>query len=120
MRQRAGRSPSAAGGCGQVVRPDVFLFILRRGDTAVNASLRFSIHRIAPDDVGLMHGLLRTFGEAFDEVETYGGNRPDAAYLRRLLGSDCFIALAALKDGEAAVGTHNQGMQVASRLPLVV
>ena len=70
----------------------------------MNASLRFSIHRIAPDEVGLMHGLLRTFGEAFDEVETYGGNRPDAAYLRRLLGSDCFIALAALKDGEVVGG----------------
>lgn len=64
----------------------------------------FSVHQIAPDDVALMEALLATFGEAFDEVETYGGNRPSVGYLRRLLGSDYFIALAALKGGAVAGG----------------
>lgn len=50
-----------------------------------------------------MEALLTTFGEAFDEVETYSGARPGADYLMRLLGRDSFIALAALKDG-AVVG----------------
>jgi aminoglycoside 3-N-acetyltransferase I len=50
-----------------------------------------------------MNALLATFGEAFGEVDTYSGNRPDAAYLGQLLGSNYFIALAALKGG-AIVG----------------
>ncbi len=66
-------------------------------------SARYRIHQLFPDEVELMKALLATFGEAFDEVETYSGNPPGAAYLHRLLGSECFIALAALKDG-AVVG----------------
>lgn len=64
----------------------------------------FSIHRLTSSDVALLEGILTTFGEAFDEVETYSGARPSAAYLERLLGSDSFIALAALKDGEVVGG----------------
>jgi aminoglycoside 3-N-acetyltransferase I len=63
----------------------------------------FSIQQIAPGDVALMEALLATFGEAFDDVETYTRKRPGAAYLRRLLASDYFIALAALK-GDDVVG----------------
>lgn len=50
-----------------------------------------------------MDGLLTMFGEAFDEVETFGVARPDRAYLERLLGGDYFIAIAAL-DGHQVVG----------------
>jgi aminoglycoside 3-N-acetyltransferase I len=64
----------------------------------------FSIHRLAPDDVAMMEALSTTFGEAFHEVGTYGGARPSAAYLKRLLGSDDFIALAALKGGDVVGG----------------
>ncbi|XDY96600.1 AAC(3)-I family aminoglycoside N-acetyltransferase [Pseudomonas benzenivorans] len=46
-----------------------------------------------------MEALLRTFGEAFNDVDTYTANRPSEDYLRRLLGGDSFIALAALKGG---------------------
>jgi len=48
--------------------------------------------------------MLTTFGEAFDDVGTYSRARPSAAYLKRLLGSDYFIALAALKSGEVVGG----------------
>lgn len=65
---------------------------------------RFSIRSLAPGDVAPMEAMLTTFGEAFGEVETHSGARPSAAYLRRLLGSDCFIALAALKGGEVVGG----------------
>ncbi|MBD1842695.1 AAC(3)-I family aminoglycoside N-acetyltransferase [Cyanobacteria bacterium FACHB-63] len=51
-----------------------------------------------------MEALLLTFGEAFDDVETYSGNRPSAAYLERLLSSDSFIAIAALQDSEVVGG----------------
>ncbi|NZA27018.1 AAC(3)-I family aminoglycoside N-acetyltransferase [Luteimonas sp. SJ-92] len=61
------------------------------------------VHRIAPDAPATMDALLTMFGVAFDEVETYGARRPSPGYMRRLLGSDGFIALAATKDG-AVVG----------------
>jgi len=70
----------------------------------MSASTPFSIQQLAPDDILLMEALLTTFGEAFDEVETYSGARPSVAYLERLLGSDSFIALAALKSGEVVGG----------------
>ena len=62
------------------------------------------IHQLTPADVALMEAMLATFGEAFDEVATYGGNRPGAAYLQGLLGGDYFIALAALKGVEVVGG----------------
>jgi aminoglycoside 3-N-acetyltransferase I len=64
----------------------------------------FNIRPLVPGDVELMEAMLTTFGEAFDEVETYGRTRPGSAYLERLLGSDYFIALAALKSGKVVGG----------------
>jgi aminoglycoside 3-N-acetyltransferase I len=63
-----------------------------------------NIHQIQPDEIALMEAMLTTFGEVFDEVETYSGKRPGAAYLRRLLDRDYFIAIAALQDGEVVGG----------------
>lgn len=51
-----------------------------------------------------MEAMLATFGEAFDEIETYGGAKPSAAYLGRLLGSETFVAIAALKSGRVVGG----------------
>jgi len=62
------------------------------------------IHHLTPDDIPLMEALSATFGAAFDDVDTYTGNRPGADYLRRLLGGDSFIALAALKNGTVVGG----------------
>jgi len=67
-------------------------------------SVPFTIRLLAPDDIALMEAMLTAFGDAFNEVETYGGARPSAAYLRRLLASDYFIALAALKGAEVVGG----------------
>jgi aminoglycoside 3-N-acetyltransferase I len=63
-----------------------------------------TIHHLTPADVPLMHALLTMFGEAFDEVATYGANRPGTPYLERLLGRDYLIALAASRDGEVVGG----------------
>jgi aminoglycoside 3-N-acetyltransferase I len=66
-------------------------------------SVAFSIRRINPGDLDLMGDMLTMFGEAFDEVETFRVARPGKAYMEGLLGSDYFIALAAVKNG-AVVG----------------
>jgi aminoglycoside 3-N-acetyltransferase I len=63
----------------------------------------FSVRRLLPDDMKLMEAMLTTFGEAFNEIETYCARRPSRAYLERLLRGESFIALAALKNG-AVVG----------------
>ncbi len=62
------------------------------------------IRLLTSADVALMQAMSTTFGEAFDEVQTYSRARPGAAYLARLLGSDYFIALAALKSAEVVGG----------------
>ena len=69
----------------------------------MSLSSRFSIHQIAANEMALMEAMLAMFGEAFGAVETYSGNRPSVAYLKRLLGSDYFIALVALQ-GSKVVG----------------
>lgn len=73
-------------------------------DLIMSSPAFFSIRRLAPGDVALMEAMLTTFGEAFEDVETYGVARPGAAYLGRLLGSDRFIALVALKSGRVVAG----------------
>ena len=62
------------------------------------------ILHLTPNDLTLMEALLTTFGEAFNEVDAYTANRPSDSYLRRLLGGDTFIALAAVKNGEVVGG----------------
>lgn len=66
--------------------------------------VQYGIRQLASEDVALMEAMLAMFGDAFDEMETYSSARPGKAYLERLLGSDCFIALAALKDGMVVGG----------------
>jgi aminoglycoside 3-N-acetyltransferase I len=69
----------------------------------MSSSEPISIRQLSANDLALMEGLLSTFGEAFDEVDTYSTSRPSHAYLKRLLSSDYFIVLVALKNG-AVVG----------------
>jgi len=51
-----------------------------------------------------MEAMLTMFGEAFEDVKAYSGNRPAREYLQRLLGSEPFIAIAAVKQGEVVGG----------------
>lgn len=62
------------------------------------------MHLLRPDDLLIMAQLCTMFGDAFTEVATYTAARPSAAYLERLLRSDCFLALAAIKDDEVVGG----------------
>ena len=65
--------------------------------------MSLSVRQLTSEDIGLMKALLRTFGEAFNEVDTYGGNQPCASYLQRLLDGDSFIAVVAIESG-AVIG----------------
>lgn len=62
------------------------------------------VRRLGADDGAALDALLTVLGEAFDEVETYGAERPGAAYRRRLLADDSFIALVATRHGEVVGG----------------
>jgi aminoglycoside 3-N-acetyltransferase I len=66
-------------------------------------SIPFVIRKLTGDDVDLFRELLAVMGRAFGETDTYTGAPPGTAYLRRLLGGDQFIALAALENG-AVIG----------------
>jgi aminoglycoside 3-N-acetyltransferase I len=76
----------------------------RERHAAYDPAVSLSIRQLTAGDAALMDALLTTFGEAFNELRTYSGNRPNGAYLRRLLGSDYFIVLAALKSGQLVGG----------------
>ena len=64
----------------------------------------FKVRTLGPDDVPLMAAMSAMFGQAFNEPETYGGAAPSDSYLRRLLGGDEFIALAAVSGREVVGG----------------
>lgn len=57
----------------------------------------YKIQQITNKDLALMDALLHTFGEVFNEMETYVKNRPTVKYMRQLLETDYFVALVALR-----------------------
>lgn len=63
-----------------------------------------TIRHLSSTDVPLVHGLLTMFGKAFEDEPTYCGARPGKAYLERLLGSETFVALAAVKNADVIGG----------------
>ena len=64
----------------------------------------FTLRILGPGDLAAMHGMLTMFGIAFEDRPTYDDARPDDAYLQRLLGSDTFVAIAAMKGDEVVGG----------------
>lgn len=56
------------------------------------------IVRLGAADVAVMKRVLRLLGEAFDEMSVYQDALPSECYLQNLLGSDTFLAMAALRD----------------------
>lgn len=70
----------------------------------MESSAGYNVRRLAPADVELMRDLLRVFGEAFDEVETFETKKPRFAYLERLLGKPDFVALVATEEDQVIGG----------------
>jgi len=60
--------------------------------------------QLSAGDITLFRDLLRVFGEAFLEPDTYLGAQPDDPYLAALLSKPHFVALAAIADGRVAGG----------------
>ncbi len=77
--------------------------ISRRDAASMTGLGSLSVRRLLQDDLDLMTAMLDLFGKAFGEEETYRGAQPSPDYLRSLLGSDYFIALAAMEE-DAVVG----------------
>jgi aminoglycoside 3-N-acetyltransferase I len=65
--------------------------------------MKYTYKTLTSANVPLLKTLLRVFGEAFEEMDTYQSAVPGEGYLRDLLGKEYFIALVAL-DGDAVVG----------------
>ena len=61
--------------------------------------MQTNIRQLRSSDTDLMDAVLCFFGEVFTDPESYTSNRPSADYLRKLLGGESFIALAAFDDG---------------------
>ncbi|WP_439817992.1 AAC(3)-I family aminoglycoside N-acetyltransferase [Zavarzinia sp. CC-PAN008] len=70
----------------------------------MQGSERVVIRHLGPADIALFREMLAVLGRAFAEEATYTGAQPGDDYLRRLLGGDSFIALAALRGGTVVGG----------------
>lgn len=67
-------------------------------------SFPFATRRLNGADTSLLKALLRVFGEAFDEMETYQRAVPSEVYLTQLLSRDHFIAIVAMTQDEVVGG----------------
>lgn len=61
------------------------------------------IIHLSENDVDLLQAINAMFCEVFDDEVSYSSNKPSPSYLKALLGTTNFIALAAV-DGERVVG----------------
>jgi aminoglycoside 3-N-acetyltransferase I len=69
----------------------------------MTAPAHYTCRQLTCADVGLLKDLLRVFGDAFGETETYQHSVPSDDYLARLLGKPHFLTLVATA-GEEVVG----------------
>jgi len=69
----------------------------------MNIAPQYTYRQLTSDDVTLLKELLRVFGQAFNDNETYQRAIPTDEYLRNLLGKEHFIVVVAMI-GEAVVG----------------
>src|SRR5687767_1728187 len=63
----------------------------------------FEVRVLDPGDVAFLRDMLSMFGRAFGEPAIYAERQPDDPYLRSLLASDTFIAVAAVA-GSKVIG----------------
>jgi aminoglycoside 3-N-acetyltransferase I len=66
--------------------------------------MTYSYRHLSGSDLTLLKDLLKVFGEAFNEVDTYQGAVPSDDYLRTLLAKPHFIVLVAMSDDEVVGG----------------
>ena len=61
------------------------------------------VRTLASHDAAALRAMLGMFGTAFGDPATYTTKQPDDAYLKQLLASDTFVAIAAFA-GQSVVG----------------
>lgn len=62
------------------------------------------IRVLGADDVPALRAMLALFGEVFEDTDTYVARQPGDEYLRGLLSSDTFVAIAALSGPDVIGG----------------
>lgn len=65
--------------------------------------MAYSYKQLGSEDVPMLQQLLKVFGEAFADMESYQGNIPSEEYLRSLLRKSGFIVVIATA-GDQVVG----------------
>lgn len=66
--------------------------------------MTYSYRQLTGEDVPVLKELLKVFGDAFQDHETYQSAVPAPEYLRSLLGKQQFIVVVALDEGGRVVG----------------
>jgi aminoglycoside 3-N-acetyltransferase I len=69
----------------------------------LDAGEAIALQVLGAEDLPLLRAVNALFGRAFEDEASYTGRPPDDAYLRRLLGNEGFVAIAALA-GPQVVG----------------
>jgi aminoglycoside 3-N-acetyltransferase I len=64
----------------------------------------YTVAQLTPSDLTPLKDLLRVFGEAFEDADTYQGAVPPDDYLRSLLATPYFIVVVARKGDEVIGG----------------
>jgi aminoglycoside 3-N-acetyltransferase I len=77
---------------------------LERQPRAMPIFDRYIVQQLTSADVRRLKELLRVFGKAFGETDTYQHSVPSDEYLGRLLAKQHFIAVVALKGDEVVGG----------------
>src|SRR5262249_28354328 len=64
----------------------------------------YTYRQLTTTDVALLKNLLRVFGAAFGEMDTYPRSVPSDGYLTQLLKKEHFITVVAMKGNEVVGG----------------
>lgn len=64
----------------------------------------YSVRALGSSDIQTMREMLAAFGEAFEDKPTYTQQQPTDNYLKELLSSPTFIAVAALSESKVIGG----------------
>ena len=62
------------------------------------------VRMLGEDDISSIRAMMKMFGEAFEDRSTYTDSQPGDAYLRDLLESKTFLAVAAFSGSEVVGG----------------
>jgi aminoglycoside 3-N-acetyltransferase I len=71
---------------------------------ALSSVMDYTFEQLTTGDIDLLKYLLRVFGEAFEDIETYQGAVPADDYLRSLLAMPHFIVVVARRGDEVVGG----------------